>query len=83
MDFKTIKEFNEFVDSCRKKGVKSVKIGELSIELAQEALFPKTPYQLKKELKDNEKAVEIASAQSLAEQERAMFWSSDVVNHEN
>lgn len=79
MEIKNLKEFNEFVDSCRKKGLKSVKLGDISIELAEAALFPKTPYQLKKEEIETKKSLEAVSQNALLEAEKALFWSSEIV----
>lgn len=48
------------------------------MEFVQDALFPKTAYQKKKEEKETEDALKQSHQSSILEAERALFWSSNV-----
>lgn len=78
MDIKTLAEFKNFVEECRKLGVETVNFTEFgpSIKLHVDALFPKTPYQKKKEEELTKKAIEDATLNSVLEAERALMWSA-------
>lgn len=75
MNINTQRDFDLLIKSCRKHGIKSLKIGDISIELTEIALFPKTPAQQKKAAKETIKSVEESSRNSFVEQEQALFWS--------
>lgn len=78
MDLKNIADFENFVEKCRKLGVKTVNFTQFgpSIELHESALFPKTPYQKKKEEELTKRAIEEATMNSALEQEKALMWSA-------
>lgn len=84
MEFKTLEDYRKFIELNRKLGVKTFKISqnEVSGELADEALMPKTPYQLKKEAEETKRSIQDAHANSIVEAERALMWSSTIPDQE-
>lgn len=76
MEIKNLSDFKELIEASRKLGIKTLKVGDISVELSSEALFPKTPYQKKKEEELTKKAIEDATLNSVLEAERALMWSA-------
>lgn len=78
MEIKNLSDFKELVEASRKLGIKTLKVGDISLELHSDALFPKTAYQKKKEEKETEEALKQSHANSILEAERALMWSAAV-----
>lgn len=65
-------DLKKIIELCRKSGVKTLKHGEFSIELAPEALFPESDYKKKKK----DEAMKESQPDPIAEAEKVMFWST-------
>jgi hypothetical protein len=75
MEIKDLSEFKDLIEVSRKLGIKTLSIGDISVELHPDALFPKSAYQKKKEEKETEDALKQSHANSILEAERALMWS--------